>query len=197
MCPLKLPKLDDPKCYEGLYIFDFGQAVSVGYTAAEIDILLQEDRYRSGKVYRIYRAHDDGRLEIVGVDKDVACRQSGMVFRFDTIRSARQAFDRLRQVARQANPPCDCQVQLARYGDLHLPYCVAMIYPAQFEDQVGRWMLEIDFRAGQQVQGGAAVIAIYRLTAKVQDSFELTGPVDRISRSKQQVLESVNLPVQR
>ena len=47
---MKLPQLTDPDRYEGLYVFDFGEQCAVGYTASEIAVLLESERYRNGKV---------------------------------------------------------------------------------------------------------------------------------------------------
>lgn len=41
---MKLPPLQDPEKYTGLYIFDFGDHISVGYTADEVAIFLFSER---------------------------------------------------------------------------------------------------------------------------------------------------------
>jgi len=197
MKPLRLPRLDDPKRYEGLYIFDFGDSVSVGYTAGEIEILLAEAEYRDGRVYRIYRAHDNGQLEITGIAKDMVSRQSGMVFSFDAMEPARDAFDRLRESAGTRRVPCNCQVRLGVCSDRPLPFCVAVVYDAESEDRIGKWMLDIDFQGGQVVEGGSKAIARCRSEWRQEDCCWLEGPAEQVSRSKREVLEAVKQPVQR
>ena len=56
---MKLPELEKPEKYVGLYIFDFGDHVGVGFTAGEVAELLESEKYRDGKVYRI-PVNDDG-----------------------------------------------------------------------------------------------------------------------------------------
>ncbi len=197
MSSLKLPKLEDPQRYAGLYIFDFGDQVALGYTAAEIAILLDHDKFKGGKVYKIYRAYPDGRLEIKGVAGQKFLQESDMVFWFDTLASAGQAFEQLRQSADQITPPCRSKVQLSTCTGPPLRHCIAVIYPAEFEEEMGRWMLDIDFQAGFAVEAGPSVVSRYYDISQVRDSFQLWGTADQTSRSKQQVLETVHLAVQR
>jgi len=194
---LKLPKLEDPQRYAGLYIFDFGDQVALGYTAAEIAILLDHDKFKGGKVYKIYRAYPDGRLEIKGVASQKFLQESCMVFWFDTLASARQGFEQLRQLAQQITPPCRSKVQLSACTDSLQRYCIAIIYPGEFEEEMGRWMLDIDFQAGSAVEAGPSLVSRYYDISQVRDSFQLWGTADQTSRSKQQVLENIHLAVQR
>jgi len=77
---MKLPKLDKPDRYKGLYIFDFGDHAAVGFTAEEVAELLESERYGEGKVYKIHRAYPDGRLELKGVPPETFQLESGMIF---------------------------------------------------------------------------------------------------------------------
>jgi len=47
---MKLPKLEKPDKYVGLYVFDFGDHVGVGFAAEEVAELLESEKYRDGKV---------------------------------------------------------------------------------------------------------------------------------------------------
>ena len=77
---MKLPKLQDSEKYVGLYIFDFGDHTGVGFTAQEVAELLESEKYKDSKVYKIHRAYPDGKLELKGVQprlfqlEAVACR---------------------------------------------------------------------------------------------------------------------------
>ena len=62
---MKLPALTDPGRYTGLYIVDFGDQVAVGYTAPEVEVLLDHEAYRSCKVFKIHNAYPDGRMELI------------------------------------------------------------------------------------------------------------------------------------
>ena len=66
----RLPKLNDAARYHGLYIIDFGDSVSVGYTAGEVATLHQSGRFERMSVYRIHRALSDGTLELVGIARE-------------------------------------------------------------------------------------------------------------------------------
>jgi len=61
---MRLPELESPEKYGGLYVFDFGEQVAVGYTADEIAVLLESQRYADGKAYRIHRAMPDGTIAV-------------------------------------------------------------------------------------------------------------------------------------
>ena len=64
---MKLPKLEKPDRYQGLYVFDFGDHAGVGFTAEEVAELLDSERYKEGKAYKIQRAFPDGRMELRAV----------------------------------------------------------------------------------------------------------------------------------
>jgi hypothetical protein len=53
---MKLPELEKSEKYVGLYIFDFGDHTGVGFTAQEVAELLESEKYRDGKVYKIHKA---------------------------------------------------------------------------------------------------------------------------------------------
>ena len=66
--------------YVGLYVFDFGDQVAVGYTADEIAVLLESEKYADGKVYRIHRALPDGTMELQGVPREKFHCEDGLFF---------------------------------------------------------------------------------------------------------------------
>ncbi len=43
---MKLPKLQKPDSYVGLYIVDFGDNTGVGFTAQEVAELFESERFR-------------------------------------------------------------------------------------------------------------------------------------------------------
>jgi len=171
--------------------------VAVGYTAPEIAILLEQQQYRNGKVYKIYRAYPEGRLEIKGVPTERFLQESGMVFWFDELPAARGALDQLKTLAERTTPPCRCKVHLASCSETPHRYCLAVIYPAEFEHEMGRWMLDIGFDAGVTVEGGPSVATGYYAAAKVLDRAQLWGAADKTCRTEQQVLQAVGMALQR
>ena len=134
---MKLPELTNPQRYEGLYIFDFEGQVGVGYTAREIEILLESEKYRDSKVYKIHRAWPDGRLEIKGVSNKVFEMESGMFFHCRDQQQARKDYQRLLELAQTKKFPCRAKLHRGRAespgGTKHV---VALIYPAEYDEEV-------------------------------------------------------------
>jgi hypothetical protein len=57
---MKLPELQNSQKYIDLYVVDFGQYCSVGFTAREVAELLESEKYSDCKVYKIHNARPDG-----------------------------------------------------------------------------------------------------------------------------------------
>jgi hypothetical protein len=114
---MKLPKLGKPERYVGLYIFDFGDHVGVGFTAEEVAELLESEKYKHGKVYKIYRAYPDGKLELKGVPSQVFQLEVGMFFYSSELETTRRDFKQLVNLAVRNAPPCRAKVHLAKYRD--------------------------------------------------------------------------------
>ena len=77
---MNLPRLNYPELYQGLYVFDFGGRVAVGYTAEEIEVLLRSPEFKDGRAYKIHHATAAGELSLRGLSRlDVNVRE-GMVF---------------------------------------------------------------------------------------------------------------------
>jgi len=193
---MKLPKLERPENYAGLYIFDFGDQAGVGFTAEEVAELLESERYRKGKAYKIHRAYPDGRLEIKGVPARTFQLESGMLFYSATMEQAREDFRRLVSAAVAAEPPCRAKVHLARYADDK--FAVALIYPAEYEDEISTWLLARDYRTAGAAEGGTgAVERYYRDDPKILERHQLFGASEGISRTGDELLTSLKRAVQR
>jgi hypothetical protein len=59
---MKLPKIQKPDSYVGLYVVDFGDNTGVGFTAQEVAELFESERFGHCKAYKIHKAYPDGRL---------------------------------------------------------------------------------------------------------------------------------------
>jgi len=193
---MKLPKLEKSDRYEGLYVFDFGDHAGVGFTAEEVAELLDSERYREGKVYKIHRAYPDGRLELKGVPAERFQLEAGMLFHAKDEVTAQDDFKRLVSLAVRTPPPCRAKVHLARYaGD---GYAVALIYPAEHDEEISSWLLNGDYRTSGQAEGGVgAVERYYRDNPEVLDRHQLFGAGENLSRTGEELLESVVRAVQR
>lgn len=194
---MKLPKLDNPPAYAGLYVFDFGDSVAVGYTAAEIAVLLESEKYRQGKAYKIHRAYPDGGMELRGVTGERFQLETGMFFCSSNPERAATDFAELAKLAGSHPLPCRAKLQRAELPGSNYPHAVGIIYPAEFDDEMARWMLDRDYAGGEIVDAGAGHVADWYARAQVAERVQLWGTPDKTSRTPEEIFASVGKPVQR
>ncbi len=193
---MKLPKLQKPEKYVGLFIFDFGDHAGVGFTAEEVAELLESEKYKNGKVYKIHRAYPDGRLEIKGVPAQTFQLEAGMFFYSSSLETARDDFKKLVSLAVKTAPPCRAKVHLAKYNDDK--FAVAFIYPAEYNDEVGSWLLDGQYKTSGAAEGGIeAVQRYYDYKPEIIDRHQLFGKSESMSRTGQELLTGLKLAVQR
>ena len=193
---MKLPKLQKPEKYVGLYIFDFGDHAGVGFTAEEVAELLESEKYKHGKVYKIHRAYPDGRLELKGVPAQTFQLEAGMFFFSSALETARGDFTKLVGLAVRTAPPCRAKVHLAKYNDDK--FAVALIYPAEYDDEVSSWLLDGQYKTSGAAEGGIeAVQRYYDYKPDILDRHQLFGKTESISRTGQELLAGLKLAVQR
>jgi len=193
---MKLPELEKPDRYQGLYVFDFGDHAGVGFTADEVAELLDSERYSQGKVYKIHRAFPDGRLELKGVPAERFQLEAGMLFYAKDEAAAREDFKRMVNLAVRTMPPCRAKLHLASHGDDE--YIVALIYPAEHDEEVSSWLLAGGYRSSGPAEGGVgAVERYYRDAWEILDRHQFFGTSETISRTGEELLGSVARAVQR
>jgi hypothetical protein len=193
---MKLPKLEKPDKYQGLYVFDFGDHAGVGFTAEEVAELLESERYGQGKVYKIHRAYPDGRLELRGVPAEKFQLEAGMFFYSRDEATARADFKRLVNLAVRIAPPCRAKVHLARHTDDQ--YVVAVIYPAEHDDEVSSWLLDGEYRTAGEAEGGAGTVErYYQAKPEILERHQLFGAGENVSRTAEELLASTARAVQR
>lgn len=193
---MRLPRLQKPDKYVGLYIFDFGDHVGVGFTADEVAELLESEKYGDGKVYKIHRAYPDGKLELKGVPAERFQLEAGMFFYAPDLETARQDFDRLFNLAVRSSPPCRAKLHLAKSRDDK--FVVALIYPAEYDDEVSSWLLDGQYMTSGAAEGGAgAVQRYYDSGAEILDRQQLFGRSQWLSRTGDELLASLKVAVQR
>ena len=192
---MKLPEIENPQRMRGLYVFDFGQWTAVGYTTEEIAVLLDHEEYRAGKVYKIHRATPDGQFELRGVSHERFGLESGMFFHCKTLDAAQRDYEALLAAAEKTPPPCRAFWHLAAGGEQHT---CALVFPAEYEDEMGAWLNEIDYQGGDLAEGGIShVTNYYEQEPEILRREQLWSQPATQSRSPQQVLESVRVAVQR
>lgn len=193
---MKLPKLQNTEKYIGLYIFDFGGHVGVGFTAEEVAELLESEKYKDGKVYKIHRAYPDGRLELKGVLAETFQLEAGMFFYSSDLDAARRDFKALVNLGVRMAPPCRAKVHLAKYGDGG--FVVALVYPAEYDAEVSSWLLDGQYKTSGVAEGGiGAVQRYYDRQAEILDRHQLFGKSELTSRTGVELLACVKLAVQR
>lgn len=193
---MKLPKLQRPDKYVGLYIFDFGDHVGVGFTAEEVAELLESERYKNCKVYKIHKAYPDGRLELKGVPAERFQLEAGMFFYSSESETARRDFQQLFSLAVRSSPPCRAKLHLAKYGDAK--FVVALIYPAEHDDEVSSWLLAGQYKTSGAAEGGTgAVQRYYDYQPDVLERQQLFAQSRFESRTGQELFAALKLAVQR
>ena len=155
---MKLPKTDNAGKYVGLYVIDFQEQCGIGYTAEEVATLLESERFAEVKVYKIHCARPDGTMELVGVPRDKFFLESGMFFHCRDENSGRRDFQVLRELSEKQLPPCRAKLHLARSDNLLL---IALIYPAEYEQEIGRWIGDGGFRGSGPVDAGVSQVQRY------------------------------------
>jgi len=193
---MKLPKLENNEKYVGLYVFDFGDHAGVGFTAQEVAELLESEKYKDGKVYKIHKAYPDGRLELKGIRAEIFQLEAGMFFYCSDLETAQRDFKKLVGLAVSSVPPCRAKVHLAKYSDDK--FVVAIIYPAEYDDEVSQWLLDGEYKTAAAAEGGiGAVQRYYDYKPQILDRHQLFGKSAFESRTGQELSAAVKLAVQR
>jgi hypothetical protein len=193
---MKLPELEKPEKYVGLYIFDFGDHAGVGFTAEEVAELLESEKFKDGKVYKIHKAYPDGRLELKGVPSETFHLEAGMLFYSNELQTARRDFKELVNLAVESSPPCRAKVHLAKYSDDK--FVVALIYPAEYDDECSSWLLDGEYKTVGTVEGGVgAVQGYYDQKPEIMERHQLFSQSEAISRTGTELLSSLKLAIQR
>lgn len=194
---MKLPKLQKPDKYVGLYVIDFGDSVSVGFTAQEVAEILESEKYKDCKVYKIHKAYPDGKIELKGLPSQTFQLEAGMFFYSNDIDWARQNFKELVTLAERTSPPCRAKVHLAEYNSEK--FTVALIYPAEHDDEISSWLLAGKYKTEGPAEAGiGAVQRYYNDRPQVLDRRQLFSQSQFQSNyTGEQLLSRLKLAVQR
>ena len=193
---MKLPKLQNSDKYVGLYVFDFGDHTGVGFTADEVAELLESEKYKDCKAYKIHKAYPDGRIELKGVRAETFQLEAGMFFYSQDLKTAEGDFKRLINLAVRTVPPCRAKVHLAKYADDK--FVTALICPAEHDDEVSSWLLDGEYKTAGAAEGGtAAVQRYYDAGAEILRRHQLFGESSFESRTGEELLAGLKLAVQR
>jgi hypothetical protein len=122
-------------------------------------------------------------MELKGVRNEMFSLESAVIFYAHDHVQSRGDFKRLGDLAVSVAPPCRAKAQLVRFADGGFATC--LIYPAEYDDQFSRWLLDGDYKTAGAAQGGIGAAQRYYKAQKeilesrqffAADSFEqLTG----------------------
>lgn len=194
---MRLPSLSDPQKYAGLYVFDFGDHASVGYTATEIGMLWSSGQYPQGQAYRIHRAAEDGTLELEGVSRASMERSDGLLFYRRVEAEAQGDYDDLMRSAADRPPPAGVRIQFARVGGAGAGYLTAILFVGQAGHDVSNWLHDVQFEGGDFVRGGWEEVGdYYAASPLIIEERHWAGSVGDV-RPLDQLLATTHLAIQR
>jgi hypothetical protein len=193
---MKLPKLQKPDRYVGLYVVDFADHAGAGFTAQEVAELFESQRYKDCKAYKIHKAYPDGRLELKGVRREIFQLEAGMFFYSSDSDTARDDYKRLVKLGVETNVPCKAKIHLAKYGPDR--FAVALIYPAEYDEEISAWLLGNAYKTIGAAEGGTgAVTKYYEDRPEILERHQLWGQSSVESRTGEELLAATKMAVQR
>ena len=195
---MDLPSLEHPDRYVGLFVVDFGETCSVGYTAEEVAALLDSEAYADAKVYRIHDARPDGSMALRGLSRRRFELESGMFFYRRDLPAARADYEALGELAESVPLPCRAQLLLADLGeDAQCRFATGLAFPAECDEDVARWLGDQAMAAGERADGGVARLAEVREQARVIESRQLLPAPSRQARPVEELIATAGQPIQR
>ena len=193
---MKLPQTQQPQKYVGLYVIDFGDKCSVGYRPEEVATLLESERFADAKVYKIHRARPDGTMELQGVSRQRFHLESGMFFHCRDNDSGAADYRQLLRWSQKKLPPCRAKLQLAAQKDEQL--LIAIIYPSEYEQEMGHWLAESGFVGSGPVDAGISQVQkYYDSQYEILEKTQLWADDSLAIRDNQQLLAAVGDDFQR
>ena len=138
-------------------------------------------------------------MELRGVSAERFQLESGMFFPRNDLTASREDFEALRSAAKLEPPPCRAKLHLADRGEGHAArYVVGLVFPAEYEDDVGRWLVGIDYSGGDVAEGGISHATQYNEESRtVLDRHQLWPSSTQSSCCPADVLAGVHRAVQR
>lgn len=193
---MKLPEIKNSQKYKGLYVVDFGGSSSVGFTAGEVAELLESEKFKDVKVYKIYNAYPDGKMELKGVPSEIFQLEMGMFFYEEDETTANRDYKTLINSAVKTAPPAKAKVHLAKYSDEK--FVTAVIFPAEYNDEFSKWFLDINYKTAGAVEGGIGAAKRYYADApQIFDRHQLFSADQIESRTGAELLAATKLAIAR
>ncbi len=195
---LKLPPIPNPHRYAGLYVYDFGTHVAVGYTAGEVAILQTSEEHHNGLAYEIYRVGNDDTMELRAAKMHRVTASESLRFLRHDASVSRSDYDALIQAAKNDAPPCTVELHLAKVYAIDPPNVMTVTYPVSASTAMSGWLTRHAPAAGDEVESGrGASTSISAMEGVRIASCTLDMHVTNQDRSVEEVLAAVRLPLQR
>jgi len=193
---MKLPAVSNPAQYTGLYVYDFGDHASIGYTAAEVRILLESPEHQGGTAYEIYRVNEFGGFELRGATPQRLAAMDAVVRLHPRGADARRDYELLRDHAEEVPIPAPLELHLARAYDFDPPDVVAMLFPQASASSVAAWLHGLP-GPGHIDAGPSAYVRYLQTSGMRVASCQLRSVLDYTERPVEAVLGAVDRPCQR
>jgi len=195
---MKLPRLSDPHQYAGLYVYDFGDHVSVGYTAGEIRMLREMERYCGGTAYELYRVDESGAIELRGAGNERLAAIEAFCFLRRDGAAARRDYESLKEAAKHDPVYAPVELSLVRAYEFDPPDVTALLYPVASSMVVSTWLQEHAPGFGDEIHAGQEAYARFARSSGMRiDSCQLAARMDYADRPVDDVLASIDRPCQR
>ncbi len=194
---MKLPRLNHPERYTGLYIYDFGQHVAVGYTAEEVRMLQDSAEHGAGTAYLIYRADPGGQLLLRGIDHLGIPVPEALVFYHSTLEAAAEDYAVLQDLARNHAPPCVLHWYRAIVSEAEWSHCAVLVYEAHATEVVGRWLNAVGFAGGEFVEADTSMARRVATPGGAEEHIAIAPDPRYHARPRDQVLARVHDAIQR
>jgi hypothetical protein len=194
---MHLPAIPQPSRYAGLFVIDFGEWTSVGYTADEVHALLGTPEHASARAFRINRIDEEGCIELAGWDARQLPREELIVLACDSPDDAVAVFDAIRRTLDAGPPGVALTLDRSDWPDGDRPDVVVLRFAQHASTQVCAWLSAIALPAGTLPSGGADLLPGYLATARVLTTAHMAGPDDLRPRPLDVLLRSVRQPLQR
>jgi hypothetical protein len=193
---MQIPTVNNAPRYVGLYVIDFGDHSGVGFTAEEVAELLDSEKFKEVKVYKIHNAYPDGRMELRGVRPQLFQVEIGMFFYAHDAETAQRDYKELLKLAVEQTPPSRAKLHLAKYSDDK--FVVALIFPAEYNDEYSTWLLDHDYKTSEEAIGGInAVQQYYQDKPEILKRHQILGREQYENRTGEELLSYTKVAVQR
>lgn len=193
---MQLPTITNAPRYVSLYVIDFGDHSGVGFTAEEVAELLDSEKFKDVKVYKIHNAYPDGRMELRGVRSQLFQIEIGMFFYAHDVETAQREYKELLKLAVEQAPPSRAKLHLAKYSDDK--FVTALIFPAEYNDEYSAWLLDHNYKTSEEAVGGISPVQqYYQDKPEILKRHQILGRQQYENRTGEELLSSTKVAVQR